>query len=76
MEIGLDAVRQASTNQLAREVNDLNSLACALTADAYELVDERGRLPERIEVNARFVGPASCVARFPSAYTLRLHDTI
>ena len=35
-------------------MNDLKSLVSAITAEAYELADKRGRLPERIEVKANF----------------------
>lgn len=35
-------------------MNDLNSLVRAVTAEAYELADKTGRLPERIEVKASF----------------------
>lgn len=35
-------------------MNDLNSLVRAVTAEAYEQADKRGRLPERIEVKATF----------------------
>ena len=35
-------------------MNDLNSLVRSVTAEAYELADRRGRLPERIEVKASF----------------------
>ncbi len=35
-------------------MNDLNSLVRTVTAEAYELADKRGRLPERIEVKASF----------------------
>ncbi len=35
-------------------MNDLNSLVRAVTAEAYELADKMGRLPERIEVAANF----------------------
>ena len=35
-------------------MNDLNSLVRAVTEEAYELADKRGRLPERIEVKADF----------------------
>ena len=35
-------------------MNDLNSLVRAVTTEAYELADKRGRLPERIEVEANF----------------------
>ena len=35
-------------------MNDLNSLIRAVTTEAYELADRRGRLPERIEVKANF----------------------
>lgn len=36
------------------EMHDLASVVRAVTADAYELADARGRLPERIEVKANF----------------------
>ena len=35
-------------------MNGLNPLVRAVTAEAYELADKRGRLPERIEVKASF----------------------
>ena len=35
-------------------MNDLPSLVRAVAAEAYELADKRGRLPERIEVKASF----------------------
>ena len=35
-------------------MGDLKSLVRAVTAEAYELADERGRLPERIDVKANF----------------------
>ena len=40
--------------QELEEVNDLNSLVRIITAEAYELADKRGCLPERIEVKASF----------------------
>ena len=35
-------------------MNDLPSLVRAVTTEAYELADKRGRLPEQIEVKANF----------------------
>ena len=35
-------------------MNDLTSLVRAVTKEAYELADKRGRLPEQIEVKASF----------------------
>ena len=35
-------------------MNDLSSLVHAVTAQAYEVADKKGRLPERIEVKASF----------------------
>ncbi len=35
-------------------MNDLHSLIRAVTAEAYDLADKRGRLPEQIEVEANF----------------------
>ena len=35
-------------------MEDLNSLVRAVTAEAYEIADKRGRLPERIQVEANF----------------------
>lgn len=35
-------------------MNNLPSLVRAVTAEAYELADKRGRLPDRIEVKASF----------------------
>ena len=35
-------------------MNGLESLVRAVTAEAYELADRRGRLPERIELKANF----------------------
>ena len=37
-------------------MNDLASLVGAVTAEAYELTDKRGHLPERIEVEAKSEG--------------------
>ncbi|MYB75605.1 MAG: HNH endonuclease [Chloroflexi bacterium] len=51
--MGRDAVKQSGAEEL-EDVNDLNSLVRAVTAEAYELADKRGRLPERIEVKASF----------------------
>ena len=51
--MGLDAVKRSGAEEF-EGVNDLNSLVRTVTAEAYELADKRGRLPERIEVKASF----------------------
>ena len=52
-ENGHGAVQQNGAEEL-EQVNDLTSLVRTATAEAYELADKRGRLPERIEVKANF----------------------
>ena len=52
-ETGHGAVKPSSTEELEK-VNDLASVVRAVTAEAYELADKKGRLPERIEVKANF----------------------
>ena len=51
--MGRDAVKQGGAEKL-EGMNDLNALVRAVTAEAYELGDKRGRLPERIVVEAGF----------------------
>ena len=46
--------KAAQSAEELEEVNDLLSLVRAVTAEAYEVADKRGRLPERIEVKAKF----------------------
>ena len=54
----MDSAKTYLRNSLEglEEVNDLASLVGAVTAEAYELADKRGHLPERIEVKANFEG--------------------
>ena len=51
--MGRETDRQRGAEELD-EMQDLSSLVRAVTAEAYELADKRGRLPERIEVKASF----------------------
>ncbi len=52
----MDFTRYNLSNGLKEvgELNDLASVVCAVTAEAYALADKTGRLPERIEVEANF----------------------
>ena len=43
-------------------MNDLASLAGAVTAEAYELTDKRAYLPGPIEVEGNFDGPVVGIA--------------
>ena len=60
-------------------MNDLPSLIRAVTKEAYELADKRGRLPEKIEVKASFDMDLSGRLRlnhsrsFPGPIDLELH---
>ena len=59
-------------------MNDLPSLVRAVTAEAYELADKRGRLPERIEAKANFdMDVSGCLRlnqsrRFPVPINLKM----
>lgn len=59
-------------------MNDLPSLVRAVTAEAYELAAERGRLPERVEVKASFdMGESGRLTlnqsrRFPGAVNMEM----
>ena len=61
-----------------KEVTDLASVVRAVTTEAYALADKKGRLPERIEVEANFdAEPSGSLTlnqsrRFPGAVKVKM----